>query len=463
MGEQREHRQLAKNAVTYLELIFQSISFTAPAIAALATMTGAAAFAYGALPLAYLIAIPAILAAAYAIYEFSRFVASSGGYYRYIERGFGPKVGAFGGWTYILYTVIGATPFIYFETSLAVIYGLQALGISLPSYSWIPIGLAVAILAFLLAYFGIKPSLRYSVYTGTIEILLIFILGIIILARSPHPWDPGVFSLKYSPLGILGVGIGMVFAFTSYAGWGSMTFLGSEAKQAHLNIRRGIIATIIILAAFFTFASYTMTIGWGPNNMSTYFSNFVPGLLEAVKYGGFVLASIIFIFMANSGFVDTVAIINAGSRDMYTMAKDNALPSKLSLTHEKYKSPHISLIIMTVVGIALFLVTGLVLGPLNAFLVTGLWTGLGTLIDHILVNISLPLYMRRKKIFNISHAIVPAIATAIYLFAIYASFTSINIYVIIGSVVVIAWLLIGAIVYYLKKDLKVTLEEGEEI
>jgi len=95
MGE--EHRELARGSVTFLELIFQSVSFTAPAIAALATMTGAASFAYGALPLAYLFAIPAVFAAAYVVYEFSRSVASSGGYYRYIERGFGPRVGAFGG------------------------------------------------------------------------------------------------------------------------------------------------------------------------------------------------------------------------------------------------------------------------------------------------------------------------------------------------------------------------------
>jgi len=461
MGE--EHRELARGSVTFLELIFQSVSFTAPAIAALATMTGAASFAYGALPLAYLFSIPAVFAAAYVVYEFSRSVASSGGYYRYIERGFGPRVGAFGGWVYMLYTVIGATPFIYFETSLAIIFGLQALGISLPSYSWYPLGLLVAVLAFLLAYFGIKPSLRYSVYTGTIEMVLIFILGIVILLRAPHPWDPGVYSLKYSPLGLMGVGLGMVFAFTSYAGWGSMTFLGGEAKQAHVNIRRGVIATITLLVIFFTFASYTMTVGWGPNNMSTYFSNFVPGLIEAVKYGGFILASIIFIFMANSGFVDTVAIINAGSRDMYTMAKDNALPSQLSLTHKKYKSPHISLIVMTAVGIALFTITGWVLGPLNAFLVTGLWTGLGTLIDHIMVNAALPFYMKKKNRLNSLHVIIPIIAILIFGFAIYASFTSINIYVIIGTTIVAAWLIAGAILYYRKKDLRVKLEQGEEI
>ena len=42
----------------------------------------------------------------------------------------------------------------------------------------------------------------------------------------------------------------------SYAGWGSMTFLGGEAKQAHVNIRRGVIATITLLVIFFTFGKF---------------------------------------------------------------------------------------------------------------------------------------------------------------------------------------------------------------
>jgi len=115
MNMAESSKQLNKGVVTYLELVFQSISFTAPAIAVTATMTGAAAFAYGALPLTYILAVLAVFSAGFVIYVFSRKVASSGGYYRYIERGFGTRGGGFGGWVYMLYTVIGATPFIYFE------------------------------------------------------------------------------------------------------------------------------------------------------------------------------------------------------------------------------------------------------------------------------------------------------------------------------------------------------------
>ena len=456
-------KELKRGVVTYLELIFQSISFTAPAIAVTATMTGAAAFAYGALPLTYVFALFGVLAAGFVVYAFSRKVASSGGYYRYIERGFGPRVGGFGGWVYMLYTVVGATPFIYFETALAFQVGLGVLGISVPSWLWYPVGLLVALFALSLAYSGIKNSLKYSVYTGTIEMLILIVVAVVILAHTPHPLNGAVFTIKYSPTGWDGVALGLVFSFTSLAGWGSMTFLGSEAKSAHVNIRKGVLATILILGVFFLFMSYVMTVGWGPANMSTYFSNFLPGLILALKDGGIVLAVVMFIFLVNSGMVDTLAIINAGSRDMYTMAKDKMLPDRLSMTHPKHKSPHISLIANTLIGIVIFTVTGWAFGPFNGFLVTGVWTGAGTIIDHILINSSLPVYFSKLKSNSWAYVAVPVAGIAIYLFALHGSFLSINIYVIVAVVVMVIYLVFGAVYYAIKKGIRVELETGEEI
>lgn len=412
---QPRSKELKRGVVTYAELIFQSISFTAPAIAVTATMTGAAAFAYGSLPLTYVLALFGVLSAGFVVYAFSRKVASSGGYYRYIERGLGPRFGAFGGWVYMLYTVIGATPFIYFETALAAQYGLEVFGLNVPNWFWYPVGILVGVLAYLLAYSGIKNSLKYSVYTGTAEILILVAVAVAILAATPDRLDFKVFTPAYSPTGWSGVALGLVFSFTSLAGWGSMTFLGTEAQKSHLNIRRGVVLTILVLGLLFLFESYAMTVGWGPQNMGTYFGYFLPGLVLALRDGGFVLAALLFVFLVNSGFVDTLAIINAGSRDMYTMSKDGLLPDRLSDTHPTHRSPHIALLVNTLVGIFLFTVTGWLFGPLNGFLITGLWTGAGTIIEHILVNTSLPLYFRRLGDLRWTYIAIPPSHSHIYL------------------------------------------------
>ncbi|WP_069807674.1 APC family permease [Vulcanisaeta thermophila] len=455
---------LKRGVVTFLELVFQSISFTAPGIAALATLSGAVAFAYGSTPLAVLLAAFGVASAAYAVYEFSLKVASSGGYYRYIERGFGPRVGTWGGWLYILYAGIGATPFIYLETALTVQYGLSALGVNLPDWSWYPLGIADALLALVLPYLGIKPSVRYMLWTGMIEMAALMLGGAIIIALSPRPWDPLVFTPTYAPGGWSGVGMGLIFAFTAFAGWGSMVFLGAEAKEAHMNIRRGVITVILLLSVFFVFMSYALIIGWGPSNASTYFQYFIPGIVEAVKYGLYPMAVIWLILVINSGFTDTMAILNAVSRDIYTMSRDNALPRWFSITHPKYRTPHRALVIDTVIGLILFTVLGWTLGPLNAFLITGLWGGIATSIEHLLVNTALPLYSRKKGFFKWTHVVVPSISSVLYIFVLYATAvtTAVSLPVIIAAIFLVAWFVATAIISWVRPA-KPQIEAGEEL
>ncbi len=463
MGKESSYG-LKRGVVTFWELVFQSLSFTAPGIAALATLSGAVAFAYGSAPLSVILAALGVASAAYAVYEFSLKVASSGGYYRYIERGFGPRVGAWSGWLYILYAGVAATPFIYLETALAVQYGLSELGINLPSWSWYPLGIADALLALVLPYLGIKPSVKYMLWTGMIEIAALMLGGAIIIALSPKPWDPLVFTPAYAPGGWSGVGMGLIFAFTAFAGWGSMTFLGAEAKEAHVNIRRGVIAVVLLLSVFFIFMMYALIIGWGPSNASTYFQYFIPGITEAVKYGLLPIAILWMILVTNSGFTDTMAILNAVARDMYTMAKDSALPQWLSITHPRYKTPHRALILDTVIGLALFTALGWTLGPLNAFLITGLWGGIATSIEHLLINIALPLYSRKRDFFKWTHVAVPTIASILYLFVLYATAitTAISLPVIVAVTFLVAWFIITGVISW-KKPVVPRLEEGEEL
>ncbi|EQD37517.1 hypothetical protein B1B_16129, partial [mine drainage metagenome] len=68
-------------------------------------MTGSAAYALGALPLAALVAFAIVALNGYIIKRISSHVAGAGGYYDYIKMGFGKIPGTFSGWMYILYQV----------------------------------------------------------------------------------------------------------------------------------------------------------------------------------------------------------------------------------------------------------------------------------------------------------------------------------------------------------------------
>ena len=79
MAEQTQ-QSLQSGSVGFWQLTYQSISLVSPAGAMAATLTGAAAYALGALPLTYILAI---IAAAFTInttVQFSRHIASAGGF-----------------------------------------------------------------------------------------------------------------------------------------------------------------------------------------------------------------------------------------------------------------------------------------------------------------------------------------------------------------------------------------------
>ncbi|MEM0075909.1 MAG: hypothetical protein QXV84_06150, partial [Conexivisphaerales archaeon] len=86
--------QLKKDALVFREVLFQGIAASAPAGAAVATLTGSATFALGSLPLATVLAFVLVLLNAIVINRISEHVAGAGGYYEYTKQGFGVSMGS---------------------------------------------------------------------------------------------------------------------------------------------------------------------------------------------------------------------------------------------------------------------------------------------------------------------------------------------------------------------------------
>ena len=85
---------LARNAIGLTEVLFQSITHMAPAVATAISIGAATAFAGGITPLALLFAMIAVLFTAYSMSELARHLPSAGGMYTYVGRG----LGSFFGW-----------------------------------------------------------------------------------------------------------------------------------------------------------------------------------------------------------------------------------------------------------------------------------------------------------------------------------------------------------------------------
>jgi len=281
----------------------------------------------------------------------------------------------------------------------------------------------------------------------------VVVIGLVIVLSHPSINTASVFTPQYAQGGISGVALGVLFAYTAFAGYGGATPLGEETKEAKRTVGRAVIFTSVILGLFFIFAAYAFTVGWGPSNMGSYANALVPGITLTLQDLGPVAAIVITVFYINSILTDAVVFTNSASRVIFSMGRDKVLPSRLSAVHDVHKTPHISAIVTVIAATAVAAISVPLLGGggFNAFLFTGVVSTLGTLLVHMIVNAALPVIRRKRNlpmgILNIALTVI-TIAALMYVF--YGTFISISTPVIVAAYLFAAWSIVG-IIYILAR------------
>ena len=93
---------LERNAIGLTELLFQSITHMAPAVATALSIGAATTVAGGITPLAVVFAMIAVLFTAYSMSQLARHLPSAGGMYTYVGRGLGSFFGWLVAWAFAL-------------------------------------------------------------------------------------------------------------------------------------------------------------------------------------------------------------------------------------------------------------------------------------------------------------------------------------------------------------------------
>jgi amino acid transporter len=355
---------------------------------------------------------------------------------------------------YLLYQIF-AMAFIALSISVFVPALLTTVfNITIPSYTWLPLLAGTMLFGYYVSVVGIKQSLRYAMVMGTLEILVVVVISFVIILSHPSINTAQVFTTKYAAGGLSGVMLGVLFMYTSFSGFGTMTPLGEEAKDGKKMVGTTIVYSAIILGGFFVFAAYAFTVGWGPLNMLSYASNLVPGIILTKSDLGVVGAIVITVFYINSILTDIAVFFNSSSRVTMSLARNNILPNVLTSIHHKHQTPHISAAAM---GIAAFLVAAIgtvVLGGggFNIFLVTGIVSTLPALLVHAIANAALPkLNKMDSNKYGALNIVLPIIAIVILGFVFYGTFISISYTVILGSVIFLIWVVVGIVLSIVRK------------
>src|SRR5271169_7001552 len=105
---------LKPGAVGLTGAIMQNVTHIAPAIAAFFFTQTIVGFAGAHAPLAYLLGFVVVLALGMCLVQLAKKFPSAGGYYTYVSRTLGPRLGFLTGWVYVLYSPIVAGPALAF-------------------------------------------------------------------------------------------------------------------------------------------------------------------------------------------------------------------------------------------------------------------------------------------------------------------------------------------------------------
>ena len=418
--------RLKKNAGGLWSGTFQAISYVAPAATAASFLVEETAYVGASTTFVFLLALIGVTSAMYMNYVFSGRISHAGGYYAYVRAGLGPRLGIFSGWLYFI-NILGAL------AGFAVLFFAGVLWPLIPQlssnpYGWIPIAFIPLVLILVLLYRGLRPSMKYTIIGGIIEVGTLIIISVAIIIRlGPHntfiPFTPHGNSFG-------NLGLATVYSILGFVGIGSVITLSEELHNPKKIVKKSIVVGMLITAVVYILVSYAMVVGYGINKMAAFSTATDPGFTVVDNYFGPVVMIVFIIITLNSFLSNGIAEGNAFSREGFAMARDGIVfPKSLATVHKKFGSPNKIIIVEWFIVVALTLVGGLVFGPFEGAAIITAVNGVSLYIVHILANFSLPIYGKKTLKLKLRGllplALGPVLATVVYAFAIYGEFVPI--------------------------------------
>lgn len=414
--------KLKKNVGTFWGAVFQSVSYIAPAGSAASFLVVEAGYVGVSIPFTFILAALGVSSAIFTVYYFSRRMVHAGGYYAYVSAGLGPKFASVSSWFYIVFmlTAISGFAVTFFSGILwPLIPGLSDL-----SYGWIPISFIPLSIIFLTLFFGLKPSLYYTLIGGALEIGFLILASLIIIISVGHNNTFIPFTPHGNSFG--NIGYATLYAILSFGGVGQVVMISEEMKTPKKSVPSAIVGALILTAIAFLMISYALVVGWGTSSFGSFSTSTNPGFTVVAKYLGPIGLIIFVIITLNSFISNGIAEGNSFTRAAFAMARENIFyPQKYSVLN-KYGSPSRILAIQFIFTVATAYGIGIFVGPFEAGALLSGFNAVFLYIIHLMMNASLPIYGKRKLSVKTKDFLIlifaPMASMAIYLFAVVSVF-----------------------------------------
>ncbi len=463
---------LERNAIGLTEVLFQSITHMAPAVATALSIGAATSFAAGITPLAVVLALVAVLFTAYSMGELARHLPSAGGMYTYVARGLGSFAGWLLAWAFLL-----AEPIV--PAALYASFGLfgAAFITTITGFThellWLPLAVLCGLIVWGLVYRGITISTRVGVALGIIEIGIFLLVSLLLIINAGSRNTVSVFIPGEQ--GLLPALQGMVFCLLAFVGFEAAAPLAEETRDPRRTIRQAVIWSAVLIGLFYVFNYYAATVYFGPENMSGFLT-----ANEGDPWGGMAnevlpgIGSLLITFaILNSSLANANAGANASTRAIYSLGRARILPAALADVHPTYRTPVNAVHIQGVLAIVLAVVLGLLFagyafgGPLTTYIFIGYILGLLFAGMYVAVNIAAIGYYLgegRAEFNPLKHVVVPVVGVILLIPAFLGALGGVTIPILnvpipplaqpidVVPAFVAIWMLAGIVLYFVLRS-----------
>ena len=255
--------------------------------------------------------------------ELASMLPEEGGYYRWVQRAFGPFWAFQNGWLTWMYSLVDMAIYPkFFVTYLAYFWpGLPAGGV------W-AVGLVVIWGATALNLSGAARVGRSSVIAGAFIVAGFVVFSVAALAHATHvPWRP--FAAPGQG-GAGGLAVGLSIALWNYIGWDNASTVQGEVRDASRSYPRALsFALPLVIAGYLV----PLVAALAATDWTTWAEGGWPAIARASTGR---LGPLLGAWIALGGMVSAVALFNAlllaYSRIPFVMATDGLLPAPLGRT-----------------------------------------------------------------------------------------------------------------------------------
>jgi amino acid transporter len=417
---------LRRGAVGFGGVLFQSITFMAPAIATALSIPLGISYAGGATPLAVIVALVACLIAANSIGQLSKHLPSAGSFYTFVSHGIHPKAGFLVAWGFLLGVIVGG-PFLALQMGFVVAGTLNSeWGWS--NNTWWIWTVLVCLLVFALGYRGITASTRAGLLLGAFEILVFVGISLTLIVQAGGDNTLQVFGTHYANnpdyKGFSGVIAASVFTILAFIGFEQAAPIAEEAHEPRRTVPRAILVSCLAIGAFYILNTYASAVSFGPAKMIGFTandSNPWQNILARNAWGGIGFL-LVFLALINSIIANQNAANNSSTRTMFAMGRIRLLPQEFGRLNP-FGSPMLALYAQLVVSLAVALFLGFYYDPVTGFALTAT-----ILVDifapmYVLLNLACLMYFwrfRRDEFNVIRHGVLPTLGALAFIPAFFA-------------------------------------------